>query len=288
MNCVIPFRRAKFLAVVLTLLFASKQLAQADPINESIDASKLGVTPNFACGGQGACGAVASINSFSYLGRQFPGIYGNPPNNITPNYNATSNTDTVDAQAFGFDGWQVGANPMRRGYYDPLRPHNADYTDSFLQTKKDWINDHAPGTTVFSSWFTGSADNNRKPTILDLAAEMKKKEDVEFFVQADGFYHVMTLAGVMCDMAMNCSIKYQDPNDPAQANPNETMAKIYTANISVMDGMLQFTGVPGSGFAGTVTITAAFSESPVPEPATAVLMITAAFGLLLCGRRPVR
>jgi hypothetical protein len=241
----------------------------ADPIDVSIDTTKLGVSENFSCGGQGACGAVSSINSFTYLQRQYPDVYDNL---LLPNYDALTNTADEDAQDFGFDGWQVGMNPPRLGYYDPMRPHNDDFTDSFLQTKKDWINDRAPGTTVFNSWFDGSTDNNRKPTIQDLATEIAHGEDVEFFVRGDNFYHVMTLTGVMCDMAMNCSIKYQDPNDPAQDAPNQTMAKIYMAAITDMNGMLTFTGVPGSQFAGMVTITAAFAESPIPEPATIVLL----------------
>jgi hypothetical protein len=99
---------------------------------------------------------VSSINSFTYLQRQYPLIYGT---SLLPNYNATTNTADADAQDFGFDGWQVGMNPARRGYYDPMRPHNADYTDSFLQTKKDWINDRStPGskaqpTTIASQRF---------------------------------------------------------------------------------------------------------------------------------------
>jgi hypothetical protein len=256
------------------------RFAAADPINVSIDTSKLGVSMNFSCGTQGACGAVSSVNSFTYLQRQYPGVYGTM---LLPNYDPVTNTADADAQDFGFDGWQVGMNPMRRGYYDPMRPHNADYTDSFLQTKKDWINDHAPGTTVFNSWFPGSTDNDRKPTIQDLATEIEHGEDVEIFVRREGFYHVMTLTGIECDMAMNCTIKWQDPNDPAQPMPNQTMAKIYSAPVTVMDGMIMFGGVLGAG--GTVTLTAAFSESPIPEPAALMLFAVGVCGLLVQARR---
>jgi hypothetical protein len=50
--------------------------------------------------------------------------------------------------------------------------------------------------------------------------------------------------------------------------------------------MIMFTGVPGSGRPNvTVTITAAFSESPVPEPAAAMLFIVGTVGLLIQARR---
>jgi hypothetical protein len=93
----------------------------------------------------------------------------------------------------------------------------------------------------------------------------------------------MTLTGIECDMAMNCVIKWQDPNDPHQDAPNETLAKVYTAPVTVMGGMIMFGGVLGAG--GTVTLTAAFSESPVPEPAAVILVVMSAFGLLLQSRR---
>jgi hypothetical protein len=253
----------------------------AAAINESIDASKLGVQANFSCGTKGACGAVSTINSFIYLEKQFPTIYGN---SLTPNYNAGTNTDMTDANNFGFAGWQVGANPMRQGYYP--RPGGAE--SDFIQTKKDWINDYAPNTTVFDTWWSGSPDHNRAPNITDLAGEMHDKEDVEFFVQGTGFFHVLLLTGVMCDAQMNCNITYQDPNDPAQANPNQTMAKTYTTPVTLGVNNISFTGVPGSNFAGAVNITAAFAESPVPEPGTCFLVVAGALGVVSTSRRQSR
>lgn len=267
------------LAFVVAIGFAESfaQRASADAFTYTEDFSKFGTTLNGSCGLNGACGAVASMNSFTFLGKQYPGIYGNM---LTPNM-AMDGTDTVDANKFATGGWQVGSNPARKGYYDPARPHNADYTDSFLQTKKDWINDFAPGTTVFDSWFAGSADHDRKPTIADLAQEMKDKEDVEFFIRGTSgttdVYHVLTLTEVSCDMANSCSIRYQDPNAPTVNQPSTP--------ITVNMGMLQFMNIPG--YPGTYTITAAFAESPknVPEPATIVMLATAGIGLALYRRR---
>ena len=219
---------------------------------------------------------MASMNSFTFLEKQYPGIY---DNKLTPNIQMDG-TDVADAQKWAVDGWQVGSNPPRKGYYDPTRPHNADFTDSFLQTKKDWINDYAPGTTVFDSWFAGSADHDRKPTVDDLAGEMRDKEDVEFFIRGKSgntdVYHVMTLTGVICDMSNSCSVKFQDPNDPT----NEA-----TRPITVNMGMIMFNDI--TGYPGSYTITAAFAESPknVPEPATIAMLTTASIGIAFFRRR---
>jgi len=282
------YLRTKALSLVAAAVAFAAQVVLAGAIDVSIDTSKLGVTPNEDCGIGGICGAVSSINSFTYLSRKYPSIYGD---DLLPDYNATTNTDSSDAKKFAVDGWQEGTNPNRTGYYNRTGGAELD----FLNTKKDWFHDFALDTTVFNSWWTqpaghpewASPDNNNSPTIADLAAEIQHGEDVEFFVQDGDFYHVMTLTGIVCDEDMNCSIKYQDPNDPAQDSPNETMAKIYMADVTIMDGMITFEDVPGSGHTGTVKITAAFAESPIPEPATAVIIVLGACGLLGCGRQRV-
>jgi hypothetical protein len=284
MKCIfVSPRQIQWVAILASWALFGQWAASTNAaiINESIDATKLGVQNNFSCGTKGACGAVSTINSFIYLEKQFPTIYGNK---LTPNYNAAANTDFTDANNFGFAGWQVPPNPARQGYYP--RPGGAE--SDFIATKKDWINDYAPGTTVFDTWWSGSPDHNRAPTINDLAGEMHDKEDVEFFVQGTNFFHVLLLTGVMCDAQMNCSITYQDPNDPAQANPNQTMAKTYTTNVTLGANNISFTGVPGSGFAGAVNVTAAFAESPVPEPGTCLLLIASVLGVVGCFRQQTR
>jgi hypothetical protein len=62
------------------------------------------------------------------------------------------------------------------------------------------------------------------------------------------------------------------------------LAKIYTTPVTITGGVLSFTGVPGSAYNGTVTITAAFAESPVPEPATFVFAIMGVCGVLVFDR----
>ncbi len=272
------FQRAKVLVLVLGLGGAAAQLAHADPFTYFNDFNKYGVQNNFACGDKGACGAVSTVNSFIFLENQYRNIY---DNKLTPNYAADTNTDMKDAKAFGFDGWKVDDNPQRQGNYN--RPGDVR-EQVYLDTKMDWINDYAPGTTKFNSWFSGSKNNDRKPTIADLATEIKDHEDVEFWVKGPatvdfpkGIFHVLTLTQVSCDKDNNCSIRYQDPNDPMTNQPSTA--------VTVNGGMLQFDDVPGTGYKGTVTITAAFSESPVPEPSTYLLFGSGFLILLYLDRR---
>jgi hypothetical protein len=68
----------------------------------------------------------------------------------------------------------------------------------------------------------------------------------------------------------NCTARWQDPNDPTNGT--------YSSPITNNAGQLSISGVLGAP--GAVTITAGFSESPVPEPATAALMTA---GLVLLG-----
>lgn len=263
-----PNRRSTLhIALFATLLFGvTSQLAFADAFSYSENFGFFGGQNNFSCGQQGACGAVGSINSFIFLDHQYPTVY--VPNNtylITPNYNANTNTDMVDAQNFGFNGFGT-----YQGYYQRT---GSAYTD-FINTLSDWFTNYAPGTTVLHSWYAGSNDFNRLPTIGDLAGEIKDQENVEFFVldpnPANKFFHVLTLTGVACDAQNNCTIDYQDPNDPTNEYQNVA--------VQVVNGQLQIKGVLGDAN-NWVGITGEFSESPVPEPATLVTLGSAVLGL---------
>jgi hypothetical protein len=83
----------------------------------------------------GACAAVAAINSFIFLERLHPMLYDNL---LTPSRIGDANTDFTDAYAFTEGTWQVGANPVRSGYYARF-PGNAN--SLYVDTKMDWIND---------------------------------------------------------------------------------------------------------------------------------------------------
>jgi hypothetical protein len=229
-------RLAQLLTVVLGLfgVMCCTEIVNAQPFDYSNPFSEYGVQDDFACGGKGACGAVSTVNSFVFLEKQYPKKYNNKltPNAVT-DLKTGQVTDPKDAQNFGFDGWPQ-PNPTFTGNYN--RPGDVR-EQVYLDTKMDWINYYAPFTTKFDSWFLGSTNNNRAPTISDLAGEMKDHEDVELWVKGDSEFHVIILTDVKCDKDLNCSIRYQDPNGPTTEQPN-TM-------VTVVNGMLQIPATPG-------------------------------------------
>jgi PEP-CTERM motif len=265
------------------LLFAvAVPFVQADvlPFDYSENFNFFGDQVNNICG-RGVCGAIAAINSFVFLENQYPSIY---DSKLLPNYDATNNNDPIDAANFAVDGWKVGGNPARQGYYtrgDGANNQDPVWNSDYLATKKDWFHDYAPGTTVFASmWFNGGGGY---PTIEFLAKEIQDQEDVEFLVKdtataGDNVYHALTLTGVSC-MDFNytdCSITYQDPNNPTVQ---------YSTAVSPLGpgGSLTFSDLPGTGISNTpMYIDGAFAESPVPEPGSLLFLATAIAGCVLC------
>jgi hypothetical protein len=244
------FARAGLWASLLVLWGIVAQVARADgiaPFDWSENFANFGKTGNTRCG---VCAAAEAINSFIFLENQYPAIYGNK---LTPNVKGTkpSQTDPIDRDTFA--GYYYGL-------YAPLDGRYLGYIDA----KMAWINGdpannltgHAPGSTVFDSY--------QNPTIQDLASE--NGEDVEIFVNGGSLKnHALALTGVSCTGAnyTNCSISYQNPNYPT--------INVLNVSVSNVGGSLQLNA--GTGDLGNIY--AAFSESPVPEPNSLIMLGTA-------------
>ena len=164
--------------------------------------------------------------------------------------------------------------------------------------KLSYIFDFAPDTSVFSGmqridtitgmdldttgWFMGDKIIKANPTFAYFLNELRKGEDVEFGWRGGGFDHEMTLTSIHLTDANNngtldagetASIDYIDPADPSR-----TMTG---TNLTIdRDGFLTF---KYSDALLTVQIYSAYSESPVPEPATVTLLVLG--GLLLAAYR---
>jgi PEP-CTERM motif len=220
-------------------------------LDPSEDFNNFGKQPNFCLAGiGGVCFAASAINSFFFLENQYPAIYGNK---LTPNgVGAKPNqTDPKDATSFAMMTGAIDADAA--GY------------NNFVAGKMAWLNKYAPGTTSIISEYVGSASNNSVPTLDFLSGEIQKKEDVEMFVVGAGVGHAIDLVSISCGPPYNvCGMRYQDPNDPTTLQP-------FTQLTAGPGGALEFFGL--EGFAGSAfTIQAAFSESPVPEPSSWILM----------------
>jgi hypothetical protein len=105
---------------------------------------------------------------------------------------------------------------------------------------------------------------------------MQDQEDTELFVSGGGIAHAITLTGILPDPLGGWDIRYQDPNSPTV----QQMSQLFLGPGGVG---LQFQGLPGTGapyLTTWFTIDAAFSESPVPEPCSAILLGTGIAGLI--------
>jgi hypothetical protein len=228
----------------------------ADTFTE--DFNNFGKQQNFCVDGiGGVCFATSAINSFIFLENLYPAIYGNL---LTPNIQGTkpNQTDPQDTTDFAT---MVGA----------VTNDTAGY-NSFVSGKMTWINQKAPGTSWITSNYPGSSSNNGIPTIGFLTNEIQTQEDVELFISGGGIGHAIVLTSISCSgpKPTDCIIKYQDPNSPTV---QQTSQLLDTGAIG--SGMFGFQGLPGTDpkYTQTLfTISAAFAESPVPEPSTLALL----------------
>ena len=268
--------RLQTIAMTVLFLILAPRLAEAslvgiqDAFNFAEDINKFGLQKNnLACMPGKACAAIAAINSFIFLENMYPTIY---DNKLTPNRVDDQKTDPTDASNFATNGWTVPDGTKRMGYYP--RPDGAN--EDFIATKMDWFSDFAPRTTFFLTMVT--------PGIAFLSQEIRANEDVEFFV-ADQLpnatlFHALTLTGVACNAAGNCTITFLDPDNPTNADSSpRTFSPAVTPNAD-QGGRLEF------NYNGTnVFISAAFAESPIPEPSTFLLLGTAIVGVITARSR---
>lgn len=258
------------LAVLLAALLLGGA-AVAGPLTYGNPFDEYGRVPNTSCGAQqGICGAASAINSFVFLRNHYPKYYRNT--DLTVGNQSGANANALAANDFAVHGWTENAVTYQ-GYYPRSRGVNLDYVD----TLNDWLDSFAPSIhTEVSAMFPGNAGpgGNGNPTFEFLVGEMKDHEAVQLFIfNPAGRGHVLALVSISyafdpafgC-VGTNCSITFQDPNDPNT---------LYTEIVTVSNGLLGLT-MPLTFPSEFVTITAAFSQSPVSVPGSLPL-----FGLAL-------
>jgi hypothetical protein len=209
----------------------------------------------------GWCAPTATINSFIYLENKYPSIYDGL---LTPGTDLEARNALRDYMG----GCAQGATPQQ-----------------WWEGKVKYIEDYAPGTTVFEGmvywdpmgWYRQEDLVWGYPTWDFMWEQLSKCQDVEIGIyplyEEEG--HALTLTSMHFDdtngnlqwdpMLETAAIDYLDPNNPTQ---------VFWANVGLntVENRLQFMWYNG-GYnpQQTVYIGLAFAES-VPEPAAIILL----------------
>jgi hypothetical protein len=258
------------LATVIALLAPP---AHADVIDVSLDASKFGkLDQNTTDCPTVNCGPTAAVNSFVYLQNQFPTVYTTPlvPAGKEKDVANTLNSDFMKTCAPGRD----------------CAPGTG--IEDFLLGKMDYIEKMDKGVTRYHAQMTDAwnpvthlgvakpdfVDDNTRPTIDFLAAELKAGEDIELALKPGfGPGHFLTLTGLSFDTGTGMgTITFVDPDGGKVRSASITRAMGENVSIMVDYQIREFP---------TARIVGAIAESPakVPEPSSLLLVGSAVVGL---------
>lgn len=213
-----------------------------------------------------ACGPTAATNSFVFLQNTYPGVY---DTKLVPHINGNSPYQDEEAVANDLSTIMHTCNLCNPGA-------GGTYIEDFIVGKQDYMNDVAPGRTVFAAqinfaWRPTDPDGNNVgpkpayvmdntvPTAQFIASQINKGEDVEVFL-ADNIDHYLTLFDITFNtMTHTGQIGYIDPDT----------GDIGFSNITGQD-MNGFLEVDYDGNAEVIAH--AVAESPIPEPSTMLLL----------------
>jgi hypothetical protein len=223
-----------------------------------------------------ACGPTAAANSFGWLQQRYPTVYGM---RLVPDINTSGTLDSPDLAAVA--NTLSGPNLMNCSECS-----GGTFIDEFIYGKTAYIEQVAPGRTQYAAQDPFAWDVTRggvaqprpgyiqpvNPTFGFLFNELLAGEDVEILINGD-FNHYLTLTSLEWDdVLLSGTMDYIDPATGAHG----------VSNISQVGNFIN-TDYGG----GSSNIVAAVSESPVPEPATILLLgsMLLGFGIVLRRRR---
>lgn len=238
--------------------------------------------------GNVSCGPVAAVNSFVYLQNKYP--------------------DTYDESLVGdpsvYQNLVDAAETLCGPNYMNTQPPGGTYADMFIYGKQKYLEEELPGKTSYAAQmnFTwGIAGNpprpanqippipkpawvqdNTYPTWQFIYGELKACEDVEVLINWTNGGHFLTLTGF----------------DWTDTNSDNKIQQSEDATIYYIDPA---TGAPGhsaiwnngnnqlqTDYQAGAIFTTAVSESPIPEPATMVLIAMSMVGMAGTIRRRMR
>ncbi|HUV05376.1 MAG TPA: PEP-CTERM sorting domain-containing protein [Armatimonadota bacterium] len=236
--------------------------------------------------GANACGPTAAINSFVYLQNKYPGWYDSKLIG-----DADGDGDMNDLQDL-----IAVANTLGGAAYMNTIVNTTTYHDDFIWGKQAYIENQAPGVTVYEAQDIWAWNNLQRPmptwvtplypTWGFLYNELVDCEDVEILLSWSDGGHYLTVSSFhwtdansdgIIDVAENASIDYIDPCTGAWGQTNIWHAavdggwKIETAYNTYQP-----------------YISMAVSESPVPEPCTMLVLGFGCAGIAGLARRRSR
>jgi len=230
---------------------------------------------------QYGCGPTAAVNSFIYLQNTYPSIY---DNKLVPSTSLVTEVAVANALSGLMNTTCQGAASSCGTMWE-----------NFITGKEAYIDDAALGTTsvVAQSVFAwdpadgtepGGVQDHTAPTVNFLATQLQQKEDVEILINGPGgLDHYLTLVDTTFDTDTNTGmINYIDPIDGQLHS-----APLSMGNPARGGGLIvEYTDPTATLFiAAPAAITVAVAESPIPEPASGVVLGTGLLTLLAIRRR---
>ena len=204
----------------------------------------------------GWCASTAVMNSFIYLENKYPWLY---------------------------DTMLSGGDPVAAR--NALNAMMGTCTAAEVwEGKLEFLDTYAPGTTIVGAmvpwdttgWSNASSLLSGPPTWDVMWQELEACEDVELAIYSydNDYAHMLTLTSMHLDDLdgdgtwdpgqETASIDYLDPNNPTG---------LFEATVSYVDGVIAFEWHNGGyNTPDDVWIGVAYWESPVPEPATILLL----------------
>ena len=233
--------------------------------------------------GASACGPTAAVNSYVYLEQKYPAVYGRL---LVPDNNPNNGLyDQAELVAVGTA--LAGPNYMNTQAVAP-GANSGTWDDMFIYGKYQYIEDNAPGTTVYAAQLSSTWDgpgrpvgqdppiakpdwvqDNTIPTWQFLYDELVACEDVEILITDSDWGHYLTLTGFHWNDVNNNltidanegTIDYIDPATGAFAGPSPMFQNVLDGQIFVSYGLFP-----------NAQLVMAVSESPIPEPAGLALL----------------
>jgi hypothetical protein len=249
-------------------------------------------------GGEVDCGPTAAVNSLVYLENKYPGIYDRhlipdiefPPDGVR-DYNELINAALLLA----------GANNMN------TKPPGGTWDDMFIYGKWNYIEFQIPGVTTYAAQMLGTwgfpganpprppdeippilkplwVQDQMYPTWQFIYNELYDCEDVEILINWNGGGHFLTLTGFVWNDDGDGVIQQEEGAvmkyiDPATGDTGES--GIWNVAVNSHYELM-------TDYETGAIVTMAVSESPIPEPATIVLVAMGLAGAIGYLRKRIR